>query len=120
MRMKILTGPFQKGKVTMYLDDSPPYGQMKALLIYRNKEIGSCRYRVQLEHGEHCMWVSDLDIQKSYQRKGLGRMLMEYVFYLAKYSKLPVELISTLEAENFYKKLRIKENKETGHFVLEN
>ena len=61
--------------------------------------------KVKFYIDETQIFISDVDTDSRHKRCGYGRLMMEYMMFLAEVIKLPILLFSVSEVEKFYVKL---------------
>lgn len=76
-------------------------------LVNKNEDIGMCAIYSN-DYENKIIYISSISIKKEYLSKGLGQVLLDYIFtlrnnYNMKYIKLEVKK-NNIKAINFYKK----------------
>ncbi|KAF7784372.1 hypothetical protein Agabi119p4_537 [Agaricus bisporus var. burnettii] len=73
------------------------------LLIYDSQEeaskmIGFCMFRFENEEGGCVVYCYDIQLSSQHQRRGIGKMVMEFVFSICKFFDMDKTVLTVLKA----------------------
>ena len=107
--MNILKHPFLDGYALLSMVSTKD-GLNIILVKYKRYTIGTVAFRREDGCGDfgNIIYVDDVTVEDEYQRKGIGRMMMELVIYIATQEKRDIVLASTTWAIPFYHKLKFR------------
>lgn len=116
--MIILKHPFLDGYAVLSLL-SDREGLNVIMVKYGKKEVGHIAFRREdgVDTFGSIIYVDDVDVEEKYQKKGIGRMMMELVIYIAAQEKRDIVLASTTWAVPFYHKLKFRKIGESNKMV---
>lgn len=116
--MIILRYPFLKGIATLSLVYTK---EMDIILVrYKNKSIGHIGFRREdgTDNFGNIIYVDNVDVEEKFQKKGVGRIMMELVIYIAKHEKRNIVLTSTNWAIPFYHKMKFRRYDDSNKMVF--
>lgn len=107
--MIILRHPFLEDYVVLSIASTKD-GINIILVKYKRHTIGNVTFRREdgCDNLGNIIYVDDVTVEDAYQKRGIGRMMMEFVIYIATQEKRSIVLASTTWAVPFYHKLKFR------------